>query len=120
MSTATVTEMATVTATAIAMATAMAMATITKGGVPIYVPVMCSAVVGVTPCLHPHGHKGKCIHQRYVMGVTLLTVFAYFQGGGGCWRNSLGLSPMPKFVLVCRLVSIGPVRPNWCLGVTLS
>jgi hypothetical protein len=33
------------------------------------------------PCLHPHGHKGKCIHQRCVMGVTLLRVFAPFQGG---------------------------------------
>jgi hypothetical protein len=35
-----------------------------------------------TPCLHPHGHKGKCIHQRCVMVVTLQKVFAPFQGGG--------------------------------------
>ncbi len=35
-----------------------------------------------TPCLHPHGHKGKCIYQRCVMGVTLLKVCALFQGGG--------------------------------------
>jgi hypothetical protein len=32
--------------------------------------------------LHPHGHKGKCIHQRCVMGVTLLRVFPPFKGGG--------------------------------------
>ncbi len=37
---------------------------------------------GATPCLHPHGHKGKCIHQRCIMGVTLLRVFPPFQGGG--------------------------------------
>jgi hypothetical protein len=43
---------------------------------------MCSAVAGATPCLYPHGHKGKCIHQRCIMGVTLLKVFAPFQGGG--------------------------------------
>jgi hypothetical protein len=35
-----------------------------------------------TPCLHPHGHKGKCIHQCCIMGVTLLRVFAPLQGGG--------------------------------------
>jgi hypothetical protein len=40
------------------------------------------AVAGATPCLHPHGHKGKCIHLHCVMGVTLLRVFAPFQGGG--------------------------------------
>ena len=32
--------------------------------------------------LHPHGHKQKCIHQRCIMGVTLLRVFAPLQGGG--------------------------------------
>jgi hypothetical protein len=76
--------MATAMATekAIAMAMAMAMATMTKGGLPLHVPAMPSAVAGATPCLHPHGHKGKCIHQRCVMGVTLLRVFAPFQGGG--------------------------------------
>ncbi len=41
-----------------------------------------SAMAGATPCLHPHGHKGKCIHQRCVMGVTLLRVFPPLQGGG--------------------------------------
>jgi hypothetical protein len=66
----------------IAMAMATAMATMTKGGLPLHVPVMRSAVAGVTPCLHPHGHKGVCIHQRCVMGVTLPKVFAPFQGGG--------------------------------------
>jgi hypothetical protein len=81
---ATVTELATAMemATAIAMATAMARATITKEGLPLYVPALCSAVAGATPCLHPLGHKGKCIHQRCVMGVTLLRVFAPLQGGG--------------------------------------
>jgi hypothetical protein len=34
------------------------------------------------PLLHPHGHKGKRIHQHCVMGVTLLRVFAPLQGGG--------------------------------------
>ena len=69
-------------ATANAMAKAMARATMTKGGLPLHVPAMCITVVGATPCLHPHGHKGKCIHQRCIMGVTLLRVFAPFQGGG--------------------------------------
>jgi hypothetical protein len=54
----------------------------TKGGLPLHVPEMCSAVAGATPCLHPHGHKGKCIHQHYIMVVTLLKVFDPFQGGG--------------------------------------
>jgi hypothetical protein len=60
----------------------MAMATMMKGGLPLHVLAMCSAVAGATPCLHPHGHKGKCIHQRCIMGMTLLRVFATFQGGG--------------------------------------
>jgi hypothetical protein len=79
-----VTESATATemAMAIAMATATARATMMKGGLPIHVTAMCSAVAGGTPCLHPHGYKGKCIHQHCVMGVTLLRVFAPFQGGG--------------------------------------
>jgi hypothetical protein len=64
------------------MATAMARVTMTKAGLPLHVPAMYSAMAGATPCLHPHGHKGKCIHQRCVMGVTLLRVFPPFQGGG--------------------------------------
>jgi hypothetical protein len=78
------TESAAVTemATAIAMVMAMVRATMTKGGLPLHVPEMCSAVAGATPCLHPHGHKGKCIHQRCIMVVTLLRVFAPFHGGG--------------------------------------
>ncbi len=85
MATVMVTELATMTemATAIEMATAMARVTMTKAGLPLHVPAMCSAMAGATPCLHPHGHKGKCIHQRCVMGVTLLRVFPPFQGGGG-------------------------------------
>ncbi len=70
-------------ATAIAMAMATARVTMTKGGLPFHVPAICSAMAGATPCLHPHGHKGKCIHQCCIMGVTLLRVFAPFQGGGG-------------------------------------
>jgi hypothetical protein len=53
-----------------------------KEGLPLHVAEMCSTMAGATPCLYPHGHKGKCIHQRCVMGVTLLRVFAPFQGGG--------------------------------------
>ncbi len=69
-------------ATAMAMVTATARATITKEGLPLHVAEMCSAFGGVTPCLHPHGHKGKCIHQCCIIGVTLLRVFAPLQGGG--------------------------------------
>jgi hypothetical protein len=81
MAMATESAMVTEMATAIAMATAMARATMTKGGLPLHVPEMCSAMAGATPCLHPHGHKRKCIHQHCVMVVTLLRVFAPFQGG---------------------------------------
>jgi hypothetical protein len=70
------------TATAITMATAMVRVTMTKAGLPLHVPAGCSAMAGATPCLHPHGHKGKCIHQHCVMGVTVLRVFPPFQGGG--------------------------------------
>jgi hypothetical protein len=84
MVTATATESATVMemATAMAMATAVARATITKEGLPLHVPAMCSAFGGATPCLHPHGHKEKCIYQCCIRGVTLLRVFAPLQGGG--------------------------------------
>ncbi len=78
MATETETELAMV----IAIATATARATMMKGGLPLHVPAMCSAVAGVSPCFHPHGHKGVCIHQRCVMGVTLQSFFAPFQGGG--------------------------------------
>ncbi len=40
--------------TAIAMATAMARVTMTKAGLPLHVPAMCSAMAEATPCLHPH------------------------------------------------------------------
>jgi hypothetical protein len=73
---------ATVMVMAIAMAMSMAMAIMTNGELPLHVPAMCSVVAEATPCFHPHGHKGKCIHQRCVMGVALLRVFAPFQGGG--------------------------------------
>ncbi len=81
--TAKVTESAMVTEMAMAIAMAMvARATMTKGGLPLHVLEMCSTVAGATPCLHPHGHNGKRIHQCCVMVVTLLRVFAHFQGGG--------------------------------------
>ncbi len=84
MATAMATELSTMTemATLIAMASATARATMTKGELPLHVLAMCSAMAGVTPYLHPHGHKGKCIHQHCVMGVTLLRVFLPFQGRG--------------------------------------
>jgi hypothetical protein len=69
-------------ATAMTMGMAMARATITKEGLPLHVAEMCSTFGGSTPCLHPHGQKGKCIHQRCAMGMTLLRVFAPLQGGG--------------------------------------
>jgi hypothetical protein len=69
-------------ATAIGMATATVRVMMTKAGLPLHVPAMCSAMAGATPCLHPHGHRGKCIRQRCVMGVTLLRVFPPFQGRG--------------------------------------
>jgi hypothetical protein len=78
---ATTSATATDLAMAIAMATATVRATMTKGGLPLHVPAMCSTVAGrhLPP---PHGHKGKCIHQCCVMGGTLLRVFPPFQGGG--------------------------------------
>ncbi len=81
---ATATELATAMGmvTVIAMVTAMARATITKEGLPLHVLAMCRAVAGVTPCLHPHGHKGKCIHQCCIMEVTLLRVLLPFKREG--------------------------------------
>jgi hypothetical protein len=43
-----------------------------KGWVASSCAAMCSIVVGATPCLHPHGHKRKCIHQRCTLGMALL------------------------------------------------
>jgi hypothetical protein len=82
--TAMVMELATTTeiATAITMATATVRVMMMKAGLPLHVLAMCSAMAGATPCLHPYGHKGKCIHQCCIMGVTLLRVFPPFQGGG--------------------------------------
>jgi hypothetical protein len=79
-----VTELATTTKMAMAITMAMATARVMmrKAGLLLHVPAMCSAMAGATPCLHPHIHKGKCIHQRCVMGVTLLRVFLPFQGKG--------------------------------------
>jgi hypothetical protein len=57
--TAMVTESGTTTemATAIAMARAMARVTMTKAGLPLHVPAICSAIAGATPCLHPMDTK---------------------------------------------------------------
>jgi hypothetical protein len=80
--------MATESAMAMEMAMAMVMvmatarATITKEGFPLNVAAIYSTFGGGTPCLYPHVHKGKCIHQRCVMGVTLLRVFSPLHGGG--------------------------------------
>ncbi len=65
MVTAMATELVTVTEMAMAMAivTTMARATITKEGLPLHVAAMCVAFRGATPCLHPHGHKQKCMHH---------------------------------------------------------
>ncbi len=84
MAMAMVTELATTTemGAAIAMAMATARVMMTKAGLPLHVPAICSAMAGATPCLHPHGHTGKCIHQRCIIGLTLLRVFPPFQGGG--------------------------------------
>jgi hypothetical protein len=79
MAMATELAMATEMATAMAMVMATARATIMKEGLPLHVAVMCSAFGGTTPCLHPHGHKGKCMRHG---GVTLLRVFAPLQGTG--------------------------------------
>jgi hypothetical protein len=83
--TATAMELATAmeTATAVSMATATARATMTEGELPLYAPAMCSAVAGATPCLHPHGHKGVCIHQHAIMGETLHRLLGPTPGGGG-------------------------------------
>ena len=74
MESATATEMA----MAMAMATATAMATITKEGLPLHVAAMCSAFGGATPCLHPHGHKQKCMHHG---GDTAKSVCSPSRGG---------------------------------------
>jgi hypothetical protein len=65
MATATATESTTATemATAMAMAMVRVRATITKEGLLLHVAAMCSAFGGATPCLHPHGHKGKCMRH---------------------------------------------------------
>jgi hypothetical protein len=87
MATVTVTAMATESATAMEMATVMAMGMATVGNhYKGRVASSCGSNVqcfgGATPCLHTHGLKGKCIHQRCIMGVTLLRVFAPLQEGG--------------------------------------
>ncbi len=55
--------MTTEKAMAMAMATAIATVTIIKEGLPLHVAAMCSAFGGAAPCLHPHGHKRKCVHH---------------------------------------------------------
>jgi hypothetical protein len=66
-------------ATAMAMAMAMVRVTITKAGLPLHVAAMCSAFGGATPCLHPHGHKQKCMHHG---GDTAKSACSPSRGGG--------------------------------------
>jgi hypothetical protein len=98
-----VTVMATATesATAIAIAMATARAAITKEGLTLHVPAMWSTVAGAKPCFHPHGHKGKCIHQRCIMGVTLLRVFAPLQ-----WRGFLTAHHGLYFCLLFKTTTV--------------
>jgi hypothetical protein len=76
-----VTVTAAESATAKKMATVMAMvmatvrATITKEGLPLHVVAMCSAFGGAAPCLHPHGHKGKCMHHRGDIGKSVCSSY---------------------------------------------
>jgi hypothetical protein len=79
---------ATTTAMAITMAMATARATMTKGGLPLHVPAMCSTVAGATPCLHPNGHKGVCNHQNCIMGVTLQRVLLPYKEEGS-WQLTM-------------------------------
>jgi hypothetical protein len=97
-------------AMAIAMVAATARATMTKEGLPLHVPAMCSTMAGVKPCLHPHGHKGKCIHQRCAMGVTLLRVFPPFQGGGFL-RAHHGFLFCSLFTTTVQITEQPSVRP---------
>ncbi len=117
MATAMATELATATetSTAILMAMATARATMTKGGLPLHLPAMCSAVAGATPCLHPHGHKGECIHQHCIMGVKLQRVFAPFQEGGFLTAHHglffLFFTSIVQFTELCPLHYSGAQEP---------
>jgi hypothetical protein len=66
-------------ATGMEMAMDTASVTITKEGLPLHVAAMCSAFGGATPSLHPHGHKGKCMHQG---GDTAKSACSPSRGGG--------------------------------------
>jgi hypothetical protein len=113
---ATESSMTTEMATVIAMVTAMARVTMTKAGLPLHKPAMSSAMAGATPCLHPHGHKGKCIHQRFIMGVTLLRVFAPSFQGGGFLTAHHGLFFCLLFITTVQFTEQPSVRPPHYLG----
>ncbi len=81
--------------TAIAMAMATATATITKEGLPLHVAAMCSALGGATPCLHPHGHKQKCMRHG---GDTAKSVSSLSRG------RVLDSSPWIVFVYFVKLL----------------
>ncbi len=49
-----------------------------KGRVALHVAAMCSAFGGATPCLHPHGHKQKCMRH----GGNTAKCFFPFKGEG--------------------------------------
>ncbi len=95
MESATTTDMA----TAITMATATARMMMTKAGLPLHVLAMCSAMAGATTCLHPHGHNGKCIHQRCIMLVTLLRVCVFLASNYG-WGTVIHEIPISSFPIL--------------------
>jgi hypothetical protein len=72
--------MTTEMAMAIAMATATARVTMTKAGLPLHVPAMCSAMAGATPCLHPHGHKESAFIALHYGGDTAKSVSSLSRG----------------------------------------
>jgi hypothetical protein len=67
-------------AMSIAMAMATARVTMTKAGLPLHVPAMCSAMAGATPCLHPHGHKESAFTSAASWGDTAKSVCSPSRG----------------------------------------
>ncbi len=109
MATATATAMESATATemgtAMAIVTAMARVTITKEGLPLHVAAMCSAFGGATLCLHPHGHKGKCMCHG---GDTAKGVCSPSRG------RVLDSSPWIVFCLYFTTTVQSPEQPSVC------
>ncbi len=99
--------------TAMAMATATARATITKKGLPLHVVAMCSAFGGATPCLHPHGHKWKCMRHGGDTAKRLVPILA----GAICNKFRLFanafLAVTPHFLIYCHFF-LSLSRHFWC------